>query len=85
MKKCKGCNIKKDLSEFNTDKQKIKDGLAVNCKLCKSTKNKAEYDAKKPNKKHRQIKEKSGNLRGCLYKIGTNLVTNVYAYPTNRR
>tara|TARA_B110001454_G_scaffold144112_1_gene133790 strand:- start:389 stop:646 length:258 start_codon:yes stop_codon:yes gene_type:complete len=85
MKKCKACNIKKDLSEFHTDKQKVKDGLAVDCKSCKSIKNKSEYDAKKPNKKHRQIKAKSGNLPGCLYNIGTKLITNVYSYPNNRR
>jgi len=85
MKKCKACNIKKDLSEFSIDKQKIKDGLSVDCRSCKSTKNKARYDANKPNKKHRQIKEKSGNLSGCLYREGTNLITNVYSYPTNKR
>ena len=85
MKKCKACNIKKDLSEFHTDKQKVKDGLAVDCKSCKSTKNKSRYDKEKPNKKHRQITEDSQNLKGCLYLEGTKFITNVYSYPSNRR
>jgi len=85
MKKCKACNIKKDLSQFHTDKQKKKDNLAVNCKSCVATKNKAKYDANKPSEKHKQIKNNPGNLKGCLYKVGTNLITNVYSYKSSNR
>ena len=83
MKKCKKCNINKELKEFTKDKQKQKDGLSVNCKSCKSIENKSRYDASKPNKKHRQIKENKNNLKGCLYIEGTNLITNVYSYKSN--
>ena len=82
---CRNCQL--NMTEKNKDSfvKTSTGGYATQCKKCRSLESKAKYDAKKPNKKHRQIKAKSGNLPGCLYNIGTKLITNVYSYPNNRR
>ena len=48
--------------------------------------NRENYAKRKADRKsHRIIEGVAGVLSGCLYKENTNLITNVYSYPSNRK
>ena len=85
MKKCSRCGITKDLDQFGTNKQALS-GLTGKCKDCMSIVNRESYQKRKADRKsHRIIEGVAGVLSGCLYKENTNLITNVYSYPSNKK
>lgn len=85
MKKCVRCKIDKDLEQYSKSSGYIS-GINSRCKKCMSIVNRENYAKRKADRKsHRIIEGVAGVLSGCLYKENTNLITNVYSYPSNRK
>ena len=85
MKKCSRCKIDKDDDQYSRNSGYIS-GFNGRCKACVSKINKAYTDKNKGNRKSlRKNEGVTGRLPNCLYKEGTNLITNVYPYKSNNR